>query len=212
MGEDVAGWAAVVLAAGAGSRFGGGKLLAELEGRPMLQHVLESLRELEPRCCVVVLGTDAARIEARVVWRDEVRVVNPAPDTGLAGSLRLGVAACLERAPDAAGVLVALGDQPRTSPMVIRALVAAVPDARRASAWAVVPAYAGGGGANPALLLPLGLRWVPRSEGDQGMGAVLAAEPGRAYRVPVSGTNPDVDTPADLVALAEAEPPTSRPG
>jgi CTP:molybdopterin cytidylyltransferase MocA len=212
MDAGVAGPGAVVLAAGAGTRFGGGKLLAHLEGRPMLQHVLDELRELALGCCVVVLGRDAGQIERRIDWRDEVRVVNPAPETGLAGSLRIGVAACLERLPHAPGLLVALGDQPRTSAGVMRALVAAIPEAHRAGAWAVVPAYVGGGGANPVLLLPAGLRRVPGLDGDRGMGALLAAHPGRAYRVPVPGANPDVDTPADLEALADPGRGGEAPG
>src|SRR6266545_5615426 len=36
---------AIVLAAGAGSRFGGGKLLAKLSGKPLLQHVLDRVAE-----------------------------------------------------------------------------------------------------------------------------------------------------------------------
>ena len=51
--------AAVVLAAGAGSRFGGGKLLASLDGRPVLQHVLDRVAEAGLGDVVVVLGDDA---------------------------------------------------------------------------------------------------------------------------------------------------------
>ena len=68
---------AVVLAAGAGSRFGGGKLLAPLEGRPVLQHVLDTLAAAGLASVVVVLGEDAAAMETALHWRTERRVLNP---------------------------------------------------------------------------------------------------------------------------------------
>jgi molybdenum cofactor cytidylyltransferase len=193
---------AVVLAAGAGTRFGGDKLLAELEGRPILQHVLDAVARIEVRPRVVVLP-GPSRLDARIDWRDEVRVVNPTPEAGLARSLRVGVASCLDARPDVTGILVLLGDQPRTSPQVMGALIDALPAAAAAGAWAVVPRYAEGGGANPALLLRAALARVPDLEGDRGMGALLASEPGRTYPVEVPGANPDIDTPADLSALAD---------
>src|SRR5690349_20876173 len=96
MSEDrPSGLGVVVLAAGAGTRFGGGKLLAILDGRPILQHVLDAVHPLAADRCVVVLGADAVRLDDVIGWRDEERVVNPDLGAGLASSLRLGVAACL---------------------------------------------------------------------------------------------------------------------
>lgn len=194
---------AVVLAAGASTRFGGAKLLAELEGRPLLQHALDAVRQVSPRCRVVVLGADASTVEAHIDWHDEVRVVNATPETGLSGSLRLGIATCLRARPEVDGILIVLGDQPRTSPEVMRSLVAAVPVALATGAWAVVPRYALGGGANPALLLRDALDRVAELEGDRGMGALLAARPDRVHAVDAPGWNPDVDTRADLETLAD---------
>jgi molybdenum cofactor cytidylyltransferase len=202
--SDLVGIGAVVLAAGAARRFGGGKVLAELEGRPLLQHVLDAVRSARPDHCVVVLGPDAEQVERGIVWADQTRIVNPDPARGLASSLQEGVAACLRILPGALGVLVVLGDQPRTSPRVMRALAAAAPGATRAGAWGVVPRYADGGGSNPVLVLPEGLARVPGLSGDRGLGILLDVEPGRVVRVPVPGSNPDVDTRADLAALAEA--------
>lgn len=200
--DDLACVAAVVLAAGAGSRFGGGKLLARLEGRPLLQHTLEAVRATGVAPTVVVLGADAREVERRIPWTDEARVVNPRPEAGLAGSLRLGVTTVLALAPDPCGVLVVLGDQPRTSTDAIRRLVGALSCARAAGAWAVVPDYADGGGSNPALLLPTGLAQTSGLEGDRGLGPLLSAHPDRVVRVAVPGSNPDVDTRADLARLA----------
>ena len=73
---------AVVLAAGAGSRFGGGKLLASLEGRPVLQHVLDRLAEAGVGDVIVVLGDDAEAVEEAIDWRRERRVRNPEPESG----------------------------------------------------------------------------------------------------------------------------------
>ena len=69
----------LVLAAGAGSRFGGGKLLATIAGRPVLQHVLDALAEAGVGESVVVLGQDAERIEAAIDWGSARRVINSCP-------------------------------------------------------------------------------------------------------------------------------------
>ena len=97
--------AAVVLAAGAGSRFGGGKLLASLEGRPVLQHVLDRVADAGLGDVVVVLGDDAAAIEQAIDWRRERRVRNPDPGRGLSSSVRIGIDALgegVDAAPDRA--------------------------------------------------------------------------------------------------------------
>ena len=70
---------AIVLAAGAGSRFGGHKLLATVEGRPILQHVLDRLAEAGLADVIVVIGDDADEVETAITWRSERRVRNPDP-------------------------------------------------------------------------------------------------------------------------------------
>jgi CTP:molybdopterin cytidylyltransferase MocA len=202
---------ALILAAGTGSRFGGGKVRAALEGRPLLAHVLAAVREAGIRRVVIVLGRDASAVlgeirEAEPAALEHVLVaVNPTPERGLATSLRLGFGAATAAPPAAsppAGVLVLLGDQPRVRSDVLRALCGA---AAPADAVAVVPGYAEDATPNPVLLLPTGWPLVARLSGDRGLGPLLAAEPARVVWVAVPGSNPDVDTPADLAALAAVD-------
>jgi CTP:molybdopterin cytidylyltransferase MocA/SAM-dependent methyltransferase len=193
--------AAIVLAAGAASRFGSPKALATLDGRPMLEHVLAAVREGGAMRTVVVLGHAADEIERRVRWSGERRVRNPDPDT-LSASLRVGAAAVEALSPPPDAVLLALGDQPRTRPTVIRALVAAL---ERSDAPVIAPRYEQGGGANPVLVRRSALELVREAEGDRGLGPVLARHPDLVTWVQVPGANPDVDTPADLAALAWAD-------
>ena len=192
--------AAIVLAAGAGSRFGGGKLLAPLEGRPVLQHVLDTLAAAGLANVVVVLGEDTAAMETAVQWRTERRVRNPDPGRGLASSLQVGLAAAGEgtgAAPEAA--LIVLGDQPELRPETVAAILAAG-DATHA----ILPKYEHDRGRNP-VLLPARLWPVAHGlSGDQGLGAWLAAHPGEVREVPQAGANPDIDRPADLAELAWA--------
>jgi molybdenum cofactor cytidylyltransferase len=191
----------LVLAAGAGSRFGGGKLLAPLAGRPVLQHVLDALAAAGVGDVVVVLGRDSADVEAAIAWRTERRVVNPEPERGLSTSLRIGFEAVADAASAASAVLVALGDQPLVSVDVIRALLDAPEDAARPI---VVPAYTDEHGRNPVLVRPAAFGLVVGATGDRGLGPIIAANPGSVLEVPVAGGNPDVDTPADLVRAIEA--------
>jgi molybdenum cofactor cytidylyltransferase len=188
--------AAMVLAAGSSSRFGAPKLLAQLDGRPVLQHVLDTLAAVGSVEVIVVLGSHADDVEARITWRTERRIRNPRPEDGLASSLRLGLAAMR---PDIEAVLIALGDQPTLRPDVIAALLAADPVGL---APAIVPVYASGEGANPVLLRRSAFVLAAGLGGDQGLGRVLAQTPD-VLRVAVSGGLPDVDTRADLAALVE---------
>jgi CTP:molybdopterin cytidylyltransferase MocA/SAM-dependent methyltransferase len=191
---------AVVLAAGAGSRFGGRKLLATIEGRPVLQHVLDRLAAAGVARVIVVLGHDARELQAAVEWRAEVRVPNPEPERGLASSLRVGMAALPE---DAEAALIVLGDQPRVAPDVIGALLAAGVDDERPIA---VPVYADDRGRNPVLLGRAAFALVEAADGDRGLGPVLAAHPELVREVPVAASdgaadNPDIDTRADHVRM-----------
>lgn len=193
--------AALVLAAGASSRFGSPKALAQFEGRPLLEHVLDAVREAGIDEIVVVLGHDADEIEDGIDWLRERRVRNPDP-RHLASSLQVGIAAISEIDPPVKGVVIALGDQPRTRPEVIRGLIGA---ARTTDRPVVVPHYSDGGGANPVFVRASAFELVDEATGDRGLGPMLSEDPDIVLEVAVSGSNPDVDTPADLVELAWCE-------
>ncbi len=190
---------ALVLAAGAGTRFGGGKLLATLAGRPLLQHVLDRAAEAGVGEVVVVLGADAEAIEGAIGWRGELRVRNPEPERGLASSLHVGMAT-LNPAVDE--VLILLGDQPLVAIDTIRSLIRAPADPDRPI---VVPVYSADGGRNPVLLRRGAFDLTSETEGDRGLGPLLATHPELVLEVPVEGANPDVDTAADLARVLEAD-------
>jgi len=188
---------AIVLAAGAGSRFGGGKLLAELAGRPLLDHVLEAIAAAGLGETIVVVGPGSRELEAIAASRGARTVLNPAPERGLSSSVRVGLAT-IAAGYDAA--LVTLGDQPQTSAAAIGALLDAPLVAGREI---VVPRYAGGGGANPVLLLRPAWSLAATLDGDRGFGALIRQHPELVVEVALPGDNPDVDTPADLARIVE---------
>lgn len=189
---------ALVLAAGAGSRFGGGKLLARLAGKPLLQHVLDRIATAEVRETIVVLGADGDAVEAAIDWRAERRVRNPDPGRGLASSLHAGLAALDDHVE---AVLILLGDQPLVDPATIRSLLDAPVDPKRPI---VVPRYETDAGRNPVLVGRSAMSLMAEANGDRGLGPLLEVHPELVHEVPVPGSNPDVDTTADLARAAEA--------
>src|SRR3954447_21840442 len=107
--------AGLVLAAGAGERFGGRKQLAELDGKPLLEHVLLAMAGAPLDRVVVVLGADADEVRRRVPLHGVEAVVCADWRDGMAASLRAGG----EALEGAEAVVVALGDQPRIAPAAI---------------------------------------------------------------------------------------------
>jgi molybdenum cofactor cytidylyltransferase len=190
--------AAVVLAAGAGSRFGGGKLRALLDGRPILAHVVDTARAagLEPIVVVVPPTGELDDLDLGGVRR----IVNPDPAEGLSSSVRLGLRS-LELDDGVEAAVILPGDQPRVRAAVIGTLLAAL-DASPATPF-VVPRYADDRGSNPVVARRSIWRLADELAGDRGFGPVLATHPELLRLVAVDGANPDVDTAADLHRLAE---------
>ena len=87
---------AVVTAAGSAERFGGKKLLAPIDGEPLLDHTIRSLLEGGVTEVIVVVGTDARReLERDVNAMNDSRVrpvENPDPSRGMFSSIQVGVA------------------------------------------------------------------------------------------------------------------------
>jgi len=198
---------AIVLAAGSGSRFGGHKLLAELDGKPLLQHVLDAAAQARLEPVIVVMGADARRLEAAISWRAELRVINAAPERGLSSSLQAGIEALEEAAPTCRRALVLLADQPRLRPAQVRALLRAPPDPARPI---VAPRYEDGQPGSPVLLEREAWPLATLLEGDRGMSQLFETRLELVRYVDVPGSNPDVDTVTDLAALSPSDAPQSR--
>lgn len=195
---DIAGGvAAVILAAGRATRFGGPKVLARVADRPLLAHAIAAARAAGLPAHVVVPtdGTAAEAIAAAVAAAGAVVV--PAPDSaaGQRASLRRGLTGL---PAGTAAAVVLLGDQPGIDPVVVRALVAAWRD-EPTTAWRA--RYADGPG-HP-VLLPAALWPAVQAAADADVGARdLLADVG-VRELAVAGPAPrDVDRPEDLPGSA----------
>lgn len=182
--------AAVVLAAGASSRFGSPKQLAPFADGTMLDAVIIAARRagLDPLLVVA---------PASIPLPDgAVRVSNDDASAGLSHSLRLGLAAV----PAETAAIILLGDQPTVTPAhLLRLMLSRGP-------VPIVATSAGGVLAPPVLLEPEAFALAGRVDGDQGLRDILRTHSEDVAAVPVSRHLPDVDEPSDLMALAEACP------
>ena len=118
--------AALVLAAGEGKRFGGPKQLAEVDGRPLIEHALTAVRGLDR--VLVVLGARADEVRAGADLSGVEVIVCAGWAEGMAASLRDGLGAL--RGVDE--VVVTLADQPFITAAVVGRVLAASGPAVRA--------------------------------------------------------------------------------
>lgn len=181
--------AGLILAAGEGTRFGAEpKLLASLEGRPLLEHAIEAqCRVAALDVVIVVLGAHAKEISERVDFRGAQPVVCLDWQQGQAASLRRGVAAV---AWGAEKIVVTLGDEPLVSAEAIARLAAEAPPAR---------ATYGGVPGHPVVLGREEMSAVRGLQGDQGARRLLAGATTIECGHLCSGR--DIDTPQDLEAI-----------
>jgi CTP:molybdopterin cytidylyltransferase MocA len=197
--------AGVVLAAGEGRRFGGGKQLAELAGRPLLEHALEASEQAGLEHRFVVLGANAERIRTTVDLHGHEVVLCPDWNEGMAASLRAAVNAA--RSAGASAILITLGDQPRVSAAAIRRILASRDS--DGDSKAVRASYAGKPG-HPTLLGDSLFDTLLALKGDEGARGVF--NPAFTKIVPCDDVaDPtDVDVVGDLDALTDQASSTPR--
>jgi molybdenum cofactor cytidylyltransferase len=183
---------AIVLAAGFGSRFGGGKLLAPWRGGALIDGALDAAMAAPVMDLTVVVGADPA-VAAHATSRCGARIVHAADHAlGLSASLKAGIASLPE---GATGALVFLGDMPLVPQAVLRPLVQAVTD----GAPAAVPVWQGRQG-NPVTLSARLFPQILALEGDRGARSVLdgLGEELALIEAPDGGILLDVDRPGDV--------------
>jgi molybdenum cofactor cytidylyltransferase len=185
--------AGLILAAGAGTRFGTTpKQLADLHGRPLLQWAVDAQTAVPAELLdpvVVVLGAHAHAVLEAIDLRRARGVVCTDWQRGQATSLRCGLQALAQAGGDDhdGSVLVTLGDAPLVSAAIVTRFAGAAPGTRAV--------YDGRPG-HPVLLGPTHVRALAEATGDEGARELLRGGPTVEIGHLCSGR--DVDTPEDL--------------
>jgi molybdenum cofactor cytidylyltransferase len=190
---------AIVLAGGAGTRFGGAKLTAPWGGGVLIDGALGAAFAAPVRAVTVVTGADAkvetaARAFAeRAGQTARLKVLHcPEHAEGMGATLRAGVASL---PPDATGAFVFLGDMPQIPPAVLPALAAAV----CAGASAAAPRFRGQRG-HPVLFAARLFPELIRLKGDAGARDLLRGLGSALELVETDdpGVLLDIDRPDDI--------------
>jgi molybdenum cofactor cytidylyltransferase len=183
--------AGLLLAAGGASRFGSQKLIAPVDGEPLVRR---AARVLSPatESLVVVVGSHAAAVRDALAGLDALVVLNDDWASGLASSVRAGIAALDRRAT---AVLIALGDQPALEQGVVDAVVR---EWRSTGCAIIAPRYRGVQG-HPVLFARSVFDELWALAGDRGAKAVIERDPARVAYLDIDAPMPrDVDTVHDL--------------
>lgn len=182
----------VILAAGAGRRFGGDKMLALIDGVPLIRIAAAAYAELCGRVTVVV--SKDQRLAAALADVPADIVENEQADEGIASSIRAGIAASGAHP----AVMIALADEPRVDrPLVIR-VMRLWHESRPPS---VVPRYNGEPG-HPVLFDKAVYADLLKLSGDRGARGLIESFGQSVLSVDVDQPRPvDIDRPGDIEQL-----------
>jgi molybdenum cofactor cytidylyltransferase len=185
---------AIVLAAGASTRFGSPKQLVRVDGRPLLHAAVSRAAEVAGQSVTVVLGAHAADLAPLLRHSAATIVINRDWSEGMASSIRAGVS----RLPGSCtGAMLVLADQAAVSVEDLKRLAAAW---RRQPSYIVAAQYGSTLGA-PAIFPSSAFRDLAGLRGDRGAQALFKRNPDRVVRVPMESAAIDIDTPEDLLKL-----------
>ena len=177
----------LVLAAGAGTRFGGPKAVVEIDGERLVDRAVRTLLDGGAAPAYVVSGALDVDVAGAIV------VANPDWEEGIGSSLRAGLAAL---PADTVAVLVLLVDQPGLTAEAVSRVMA-----RSGGPDAVVAATYDGELGHPVAIGRDHWAEVARhATGDRGARPFLDAHPELVTQVECAdvATSADLDLPSDL--------------
>ncbi|QPV61192.1 nucleotidyltransferase family protein [Halosimplex litoreum] len=188
--------AGVLLAAGDSDRFGErDKLLATLDGEPLVRHAARTLAGADIGPVAAVVDPGSSGVRDALAGLDIAVVENYEAAAGQATSVRRGVAWARERAD---AVVFALGDMPRVHAETVDRVVGAYRDGRESALAAGYEERRG----NPVLFDARHFDALAALEGDTGgRGVFEAADDAAVVETGDTGVRVDVDTPGDLDGL-----------
>jgi molybdenum cofactor cytidylyltransferase len=153
------------------------------------------------RPVVVVLGANAEAVAAELAGRPVILAHNPDWASGMASSIRTGIAAVLGAAPGIDAILLTPCDQPALSAAVITELA----ELHRASGRVAAARYGGRNGA-PAVFGRGHFSTLSALSGDEGARRLLNASAEAVVAVDLPQFAEDIDTPADFEAWKKRAP------
>jgi len=185
---------AVVLAAGASTRFGSPKQLVRVAGRPLLHSAIAHAADVAGSSVTVVLGAHAAELTPLLTHSQALIVINRDWREGIASSIRTGVS---RLPPSCNAVLLMLADQAALTAEDLKRLVSAW---RRQPDYIVAARYGMTTGV-PAVFPRSVFADLAALRGDTGARALLQRNPDRVVRVPMASAAIDIDTTEDLLKI-----------
>ena len=185
--------AAVLMAAGASSRFGECKLIKKFASRPMFEYALDALPY--NKLCAIAVVSGRAEILAAAEARGFIPVLNDRPEDGPPRTIRLG----MEAVGDAEGIMFMVADQP----LLRRESVAGELDFFAKNANSIVAMGHGARRGNPVIFPQEFFDELKALRGERGGGAVMAAHRERImlYQLENGAELMDIDTASDYIML-----------
>jgi molybdenum cofactor cytidylyltransferase len=188
---------AVILAAGGSARFGEPKQLLSFRGKTIIRIIIDAAREAGCSPVVVVIGSNSEKIHRELAHADVIEVPNPNWQSGIGSSIRSGVRALNDHAPDVEATLLLVCDQPAVDARVIESLIAIHEATKK---HIVASSYADTVGV-PALFDRSLFEKLLSLDNEAGAKSVILQNPERVARLAFSEGAVDIDTWEDWEKL-----------
>ena len=179
----------IILAAGASTRLGSPKQLLQWQGQSLLQHAVQTAAEVVPKP-VVVLGANAAQLEAELDADIAQIVHNSSWQEGIASSIHAGLSVVLNQSPPAEQVIFMVCDQPYVSADLLKELIN---KQQQTGKPIVASAYANTLGI-PALFTKAMFSQLFDLQGDMGAKKIIQQHPHGTTTINFPLGNIDIDT------------------
>lgn len=183
--------AILILAAGASSRFGGCKLLAQVDGRAMLASQIDLACRIAPENVYIVTGAWYDEIKSLLNTQPNAKVIyNPDWQQGMSSSLKVGISQLTE---DYTEVMVLLADQVNLSEARLRQLITAFDGEN------IVCGFYEGRRGVPAIFGASHFEEIMQLSGDQGAKPLLYDTNNHVVECAMPEASIDIDTPEQLL-------------